>query len=546
MGKKKKGTSIKTIILIAVPVIFIILALITRGDGTNNNFIETFWALIPPILAIGLALITRQVYFSLFAGVIGGALLYANFNLEATLNNIVSEGFIGNLTDGWNMGILIFLVILGILVSLFNKAGGSAAYGKWAAKRIKTRRGALLSTFGLSLLLFVDDYFNCLTLGSVMRPLTDKLKVSRAKLAYMIDATAAPICIIAPISSWAAAVSGVVSETDDGLNLFIRAIPYNMYALLTLVMVFVIAVIKFDFGPMKLHEDNAIKYNDLYTTPDRPYREVEAEAETGSSKGGVIDLVLPILVLIVCCVIGMVYTGGFFEGASFIEAFANCDASVGLVLGSLVTLMFTFCFYIFRRVLTLKEFSEAIPRGFSAMVPAMLILSFAWALSGMTGLLGGKEFVSGLLASGASGLMNFMPVIIFLVACGLSFATGTSWGTFGILLPIVASVFPPTSELIIISVSACLAGAVYGDHCSPISDTTIMSSTGAQCEHINHVNTQLPYATLIAAISAVMYILAGFVQNVFVVLPLGIIITVAVLLLMKYLSTNRKSAPNAA
>ncbi|MCL1805362.1 MAG: Na+/H+ antiporter NhaC family protein [Clostridiales bacterium] len=536
---KGNQKAVKAIALAAVLVLFVVVGLIARGDGSGDNFSETFWALIPPIIAIGLALITREVYISLFVGIITGALLYANFNVEGAMLAIFTEGFIGSLADDWNIGILMFLVMLGILVSLVNKAGGSAAYGVWAAKKIKSRTGALLATSALGVLIFVDDYFNCLTVGSVMRPLTDKHNISRAKLAYLIDATAAPICIIAPVSSWAAAVSGVVDNTD-GFAWFVRAIPYNFYALLTLAMVLTIALLRFDYGPMKVHEDNAVNKGDLYTTPERPYQ--NAEAEVPSSKGGIIDLVLPVIVLVVCCVIGMGYTGGLFEGASFVEAFADCDPSIGLVLGAFVALAFTFFFYIFRRILTLTEFNEAISKGFSAMVPAILILVFAWTLSGMTGLLGGAEYVSGLLENSASSLYNFMPVIVFLIACGLSFATGTSWGTFGILLPIAVSVMDPASELMVITISACLAGAVYGDHCSPISDTTIMSSTGAQCEHINHVSTQLPYASLVAAVTAVMYILAGFVQNAFIVLPLALLVMVGVLIAMKSMSKGKQAA----
>ncbi len=508
-----------------------------------SSMYSTFWALVPPIVAIALALITKEVYSSLFVGIVVGALFHANFNVELALNTVVSDGFIANLTDSWNMGILIFLVILGVLVQLVNKAGGSAAYGAWAQRSIKTRRGAQLATFGLGALIFVDDYFNCLTVGSVMRPVTDRHNISRAKLAYLIDATAAPICMIAPISSWAAAVTGVVEGTN-GLELFIRAIPYNFYSLLTIVMILTITLMKFDFGPMKRHEENA-QEGDLYTTEARPYAQIEQE--TGNPKGKVIDLVLPIVVLIISCVAGMVYTGGFFgpDKVSFIDAFAGCDASLGLTLGSLVSLLFAMIYFMARRVLTFKNIAECIPKGFQAMVPAILILTFAWTLGGMTGLLGGKEYVADIVKGSAAGLQMFLPAIVFLVAVGLSFSTGTSWGTFGILLPIVVGVLDPSSELLIITVSACLAGAVCGDHCSPISDTTIMASTGAQCDHVNHVSTQLPYALLVAGVSFVFYILAGWIKIWWITLPIACVAMVAVLFILKMAMTNKKASMKA-
>lgn len=533
---------------------FVLLLAVTTAFGTETaEFVEevagveaathvsnmhaTFWALVPPIIAIGLALITKEVYTSLFIGIVVGALFYANFNVELALNTMMTDGFIKKLSDSGNVGILIFLVILGIMVQLVNKAGGSAAYGAWAGKRIKTKTGAQLSTFALGVLIFVDDYFNCLTVGSVMRPITDRHKISRAKLAYLIDATAAPICMIAPISSWAAAVTGVV-EGYNGLELFIRAIPYNFYSLLTIVMIITISLMKFDFGPMRVHEENAEK-GDLYTTPDRPY--ANAEEEETSSRGKVYDLLIPILVLIVCCVFGMVYTGGFFEGESFINSFANSDASYGLAIGSGVSLVFAFVYFMLRRVITFKEFAEAIPRGFAAMVPAILILTFAWTLGGMTELLGADAYVAGLVEGSAAGFQMFLPAIVFLVACGLSFATGTSWGTFGILLPIVVAVLDISNPLLIITVSACLAGAVCGDHCSPISDTTIMASTGAQSNHVNHVSTQLPYALLVAAVSFVFYIVAGAVKSAWIALPLACVAMVAVLFGIKLATARRDS-----
>ena len=487
----------------------------------------TFWSLLPPIIAIALALITKEVYASLFVGILSGALIYSGFNPWGMVTNTF-DVMISKLADGWNVGILIFLVTLGMMVALINKAGGSAAYGRWASVHIKSRVGAIISTAVLGMLIFVDDYFNCLTVGSVMRPVTDKHNVSRAKLSYIIDATAAPICIIAPISSWAAAVSSVAPE-GQGLTLFIQSIPYNLYALLTLFTVFAMALMKFDFGSMRLHEDNAMK-GDLYTTEARPY--ASASNEEGNPKGTVLDLILPIVALIISCVLCMVYTGGFFDGENFMDAFANCDASLGLVLGSVLALVFTALLYLPRKVITFNQFSNGLTDGFKAMVPAMLILTFAWTLSGVTGQLGATVFVAEFVRNSASGLANFLPAIVFLIGTGLAFATGTSWGTFGVLLPIVCSVFP-SGELMVIAVAACLAGAVCGDHCSPISDTTIMASTGGQCDHINHVNTQLPYALTVAGVSFLGYILAGFVQNAWIVLPVSLVAMFVVLLVIK-------------
>lgn len=510
--------------------------------GQVSSMYATFWSLVPPLVAIILALITKEVYSSLFVGIVVGALFYTNFDLNQAyitiFTNETEGGFLAKLSDSWNVGILVFLVVLGIMVSVMNKAGGSAAYGAWAAERIKTRKGALLSTFLLGVLVFVDDYFNCLTVGSVMRPVTDTHNISRAKLAYIIDATAAPICIIAPISSWAAAVAGVV-EGVNGLDLFISAIPYNFYALLTIVTVLTLTITNFDFGPMSLHEKNAQENNDLFTSGSRTYADAGENVVTG--KGKVIDLILPVLVLIVCCVTGMVYTGGFFEGTSFVDAFAGCDASVGLLLGSTAALLITFFIYIPRRVLTFGEFMECLPEGFKAMVPAILILSFAWTLSGITGLLGAKEFVASILASNTGMLQIFLPVIVFGIAMFLAFATGTSWGTFGILLPIVVPILDPTSELLTITVAATLAGAVCGDHCSPISDTTIMASTGAQCDHINHVSTQLPYALMVAVVSAVNYVLAAVVQNWMINLPVAIVSMIATIFVVKKIHEGKQS-----
>lgn len=483
----------------------------------------TILSLLPPIIAIVLALLTKEVYSSLFVGILSGALIYSNGNVW----NMVLTTFdtmISKICDSWNVGILIFLVMLGMMVSLVNKAGGSAAYGRWASKHIKTKAGALVSTSVLGMLIFIDDYFNCLTVGSVMRPVTDKFKISREKLAYIIDSTAAPVCIIAPISSWAAAVSSIAPE-GEGLNLFIRSIPYNLYALLTLLCVVVMSVMGLDFGKMRMVELAAAS------------KESEENAASDEIKGTVLDLMLPIGVLIVSCVTAMIYTGGFFDAESgcyhnFVEAFAGCDASQGLVLGAFVTIVMAMLLYLPRRVLTFTQFTDSFVDGFKAMVPAILILTFAWTLSGITNQLGAKIYVAELVRGTASGLANLLPAIIFLIGVGLAFSTGTSWGTFGVLLPIVCAVFP-SGELMVISVSACLAGAVCGDHCSPISDTTIMASAGADCNHIGHVSTQLPYALTVAGVSFLGYLLAGFVQKVWIVLPVAVVMMLATLLVIR-------------
>lgn len=507
-----------------------------RREVNNMDMFATFWALVPPIIAIVLALITKEVYSSLFIGILVGGLFYSGFSFEGTLNHIFEDGFLAVLSDSYNVGILIFLVILGAMVSLMNRAGGSAAFGRYAKEKIKTRVGAQLATIALGVLIFIDDYFNCLTVGSVMRPVTDGHKVSRTKLAYLIDATAAPVCIIAPISSWAAAVTGFV-EGEDGFSIFISAIPYNFYALLTIVMMLGLILMNIDFGPMKEFEEKAEK-GDI--SPDE---NMTANTEIpASSKGKVIDLIIPIVVLIICCVIGMIYTGGFFEGANFIEAFSNSDASVGLALGSICAILITVIIYLLRRVLTFTECMECLPNGFKSMVPAILILTFAWTLKAMTDSLGAKEFVAAAMEQSAGSLMNFLPAIIFLVGCFLAFSTGTSWGTFGILIPIVVAVFAGSNhELMIISISACMAGAVCGDHCSPISDTTIMASAGAQCKHINHVNTQLPYAILVAAVSFVTYIIAGFAQSAFISLPIGILLMLGTLFVIKRVMAGKSA-----
>jgi len=510
------------------------------GRGTEYNdskLYSTFWALVPPMIAIALALITKEVYSSLFIGILVGALFYSNFNIVGTVDAIIGNGFIGSLSDAWNAGIYLFLVLLGVMVALINMSGGAAAFGRWAVKNIKTRAGAMLACFVLGVLIFIDDYFNCLTVGSVMTPITDRHKISRAKLSYLIDATAAPICMIAPISSWAAAVSSIASDTDGmytGIQLFCMAIPYNFYSLLTFVFVIGIIVMNLDYGPMKLCEMNALINGELGAI--EPHEDNENEG-----KGIVLDLLLPIIVLIVLCIVGMIYVGGFFDGADFITAFGDTDASVGLPLGAIVALVFTVIYLILRKRITFKEAMECLPKGFIAMVPAILILTFALSLKGMTGLLGADMFVKFLMKSAAPGLANFLPAIIFVVACFLAFSTGTSWGTFGILIPIVTKIFiDPTSALYIIGISACLAGAVCGDHCSPISDTTIMASAGAKCDHVSHVSTQLPYVLTVAGISFVCYILAGLIQNVFIVLPIGIALTIGTLFVIKYLANAKK------
>jgi len=520
---------------------------------SDSKYYATFMALVPPLVAIALALITKEVYSSLFVGIVLGAFMAANWSPIGALDNIigvhsddVSYGLIGSISG--LAGIFMFLVILGAMVALINKAGGSAAFGRWAETHIKSRVGAQIATFILGVLIFIDDYFNCLTVGSVMRPVTDKHKISRAKLAFLIDATAAPICMIAPVSSWAAAVSDYAEGTGlSGIELFCRAIPYNFYSLLMIVFVVSITLMKFDYGPMKLHEYNAITNGDLYTSGQDNVE--KAETVEANPKGKVIDLILPILVLVVVSIMGLLYVGGFFGAnvhtdateytGSFIGAFGNTDATIGLPWGALVALIATIIYLIVRRVITFKDAMDAIPNGFKAMVPAILILTFATTLKGMTGLLGSDPYIDMLMTSAAPGLANFLPAIIFLVACVLAFSTGTSWGTFGILIPIVATIFEPGSDLMIIGMSACLAGSVCGDHCSPISDTTIMSSAGSQSNHVNHVSTQLPYALTVAAISFTVYLLAAFVQSAFVLLPVGIALTIGTLLVIKALTKNK-------
>lgn len=527
MTSKKKSGKATWFVLTAVVVILLVAAFTTTAETVQ----QTFWALVPPIVAISLALATKEVYSSLFVGVVTGGLLYSGFSFEGTINHVYTDGVVKVLSDSYNVGILIFLVILGIIVSLMNKSGGSAAFGRWAQTKIKNRVGAQLATIGLGALIFIDDYFNCLTVGSVMRPVTDKFQISRAKLAYLIDSTAAPICIIAPISSWAAAVSGFVPGDTNGIALFIQCIPYNFYALFTILFMICIAVMKSDYGLMELHELNAIK-GDLYTTSERPYESFEESIK--EDDGHLLDMLLPVLVLIVCCVTGMIWSGGFFEGNGFVEAFSNSDASVGLAVGSFFGLIITLVLYMARRVMTFSEFMECVPQGFVSMITPILILTFAWALKSMTDSLGAAPYVAGLIENSAGGFVNFLPAIIFLIGCFLAFATGTSWGTFGILIPIVVSAFQDTDpQLMIIAMSACMAGAVCGDHCSPISDTTIMASAGAQCFHLNHVNTQLAYALTVAAIAAVSFVVAGFTRSAMFGWIVGIVLVIVVLFILK-------------
>ncbi len=535
---------IPKVLIIAFVVGFGVLCAFT---GSITEPVGTLWSLFPPVIAIGLALLTKEVYSSLFVGILVGGLLSTGFNPIHTVDSMISDGFISAVSG--SAGIFIFLVLLGIIVALLNKAGGSQAFGAWAAKHVKGKIGAALATFAFGILIFIDDYFNCLTVGAVMRPVTDKAKISRAKLSYLIDATAAPVCMIAPISSWAAAVSGYAPD-GQGISLFIQAIPYNFYSLMTFVFIITLTLMKFDYGPMRLHEKNA-ENGDLFTFGGSTGGNDEEAPATKKAK--VIDLVLPIVVLIAVCVYSLFYVGrcmgeewvfasaNYDASLGFVDAFSNTDATVGLPWGGIVALVFVMVYFVARRLVTVKEAMECIPKGFIAMVPAILILTMATSLKNMTSLLDSGTFVEATLAN-ASGLNNFLPAIIFVVACFIAFATGTSWGTFGILIPIVLAIFPVGSVLGVMSMSACLAGAVCGDHCSPISDTTIMSSAGAQCNHINHVSTQLPYAITVAAISFVSYIVAGFVQNVYISLAIAIVLTIGTLFVIKMMSKDKKVA----
>ena len=543
MRTQRRWTGI--LLVIAASLLLTFPAFAADGEAAASSMYGTFWALIPPVVAIVLALITKEAFSSLFIGILVGALFQCNFAPVATLDTIINDGFVAAIAD--SAGIFLFLVLLGIVVALINASGGSAAFGRWAEKNIKTRVGAILATFVLGVLIFVDDYFNCLTVGSVMRPITDGHRVSRAKLSYLIDATAAPVCMIAPVSSWAAAVSGVAADLDTGISgieLFVKAIPYNFYSLLTFVFVIALTLMKFDYGPMKLHEMNAQLKGDLGAL------DTETEEEE-NSRGRVIDLVLPVVVLIIFCVIGMIYVGGFFGtdawggtdyAGDFIGAFGNTDAYISLPWGALIALILTIIYMVARRVMTFKEAMACVPKGFIAMVPPITILTMAVSLKTMTSLLGADVFVHDVMEGAAQGLYAMLPAVIFLVACLLAFASGTSWGTFGILIPIVVAIFDPSSTLLTIGISACLAGAVCGDHCSPISDTTIMASAGAQCDHVNHVSTQLPYAITVAAVSFVSFVIAGFVQNAVICLIIGAVLMIATLFVIRNVTGGKQAA----
>ena len=544
MGKNKTSTIIKLVFIV------IVVALVIIAAASGNDHYSTIWALLPPVVAIGLALATKEVYSSLFVGIFIGGVLYSGFGGRQLWVHIFQDGFVASVADSYNVGILIFLVILGAIVALMNKAGGSEAFGRWASEHIKTKTGAMLATIFLGILIFIDDYFNCLTVGSVMRPVAEKHSISKEKLSYLIDATAAPICIIAPVSSWAAAVSGFVKDSGvSGFGLFVKAIPFNFYAILTIVMMLTLAFMKFDYGPMRKFEpyttESAKQKIETMIKREGSFAEgIEAKEEVvvkdkSRNTGKVIDLLIPIIVLIIACVLGMLFSGGFFDGAGVIDAFSDSDASVGLVLGSACTLIIVVIYYLCRRILKFQDIMSCIPEGFKAMVPAILILVFAWTLKGMTDALGAKEYVEALVKGSASGFQIMLPAIIFLIACFLSFSTGTSWGTFGILIPITISVFPITTSIGVVCVSACMAGAVCGDHCSPISDTTIMASAGADCDHINHVNTQLPYAITVALVSFVSYIIAGFVPKWGIVLPIAIVLMVATLIVIKKVTDKK-------
>lgn len=531
---KEERKKIISLISVGAVLLFLVVAYFTTTEDTVQ---ESFWSLLPPLIAIVLALGTKEVYSSLFIGILSGGLLFSGFSFEGSIRHIFMDSIIPVLSTSANVGILCFLVILGMMVQLINKTGGSRAFGEWTKGVIETRSGAMLATVALGCLIFIDDYFNCLTLGSVMRPVTDKHRISRAKLAYIIDTTAAPICIIAPISSWAAAVSGFV-EGEDGMKIFLETIPYNFYALLSICMMLFLIILKVDFASMWVHERNAEEKGDLFTTAERPYGEGE---EDKGKTGSIPDMLVPIFLLILSCIIGLIYSGGFFAGADFITAFSHSDAPTGLVLGSFMALVISLIYYLSKKAISFQEAMNCLPEGFRQMVPAILILTFAWSLKAMTDSLGAKEFVSELVEGRADTMLSFLPSFVFLIAVGLSFATGTSWGTFGILIPIVVGVFDKSDyNMMIISISSCMAGAVCGDHCSPISDTTIMSSAGAQCVHLNHVSTQLPYAILVALVSFFAYIMAGFIKNPWVSFSAAAILLFFILLQIKHIQIARE------
>ena len=537
--KKSRRKEIRRVLSLITAGVVLLFLCMAYFFTTKNTVQQSFWSLVPPLIAISLALVTKEVYSSLFLGILSGALLYTGYNPEKSIRHIFIEGIFEVLSNPGNVGILCFLVILGMMVQLMNKTGGSRAFGNWAQKHIKTRRGSMFATMILGCLIFIDDYFNCLTVGSVMLPATDKARISRAKLAYLIDTTAAPICIIAPISSWAAAVSGFV-EGENGMKLFVQTIPYNFYALLSICMMIFLILLNVDFGPMAEHEKNALEKGDLFTTEERPYGEGEQGKE---GEGKIMDMLFPVITLAVFCVIGMIYSGGFFSGTDFVTAFSQSDAPTGLVFGSFMALVFTLLFYFLRSSISFHDAMQCLPEGFKQMVPAILILTFAWTLKEMTDSLGAKEFVEGIVAGRAGAMLSLLPAFVFMIAVGLSFATGTSWGTFGILIPIVVGVFQKTDyTMMIIAMSSCMAGAVCGDHCSPISDTTIMSSAGAQCMHLNHVTTQFPYAMLVALVSVIAYILAGFLKSPWIALGVSTFILFAILMEIKRRQSPKKTA----
>ena len=537
--KKSRRKEIRRVLSLFTAGVVLLFLCMAYFFTTKNTVQQSFWSLVPPLIAISLALVTKEVYSSLFLGILSGALLYTGYNPEKSIRHIFIEGIFEVLSNPGNVGILCFLVILGMMVQLMNKTGGSRAFGNWAQKHIKTRRGSMFATMILGCLIFIDDYFNCLTVGSVMLPATDKARISRAKLAYLIDTTAAPICIIAPISSWAAAVSGFV-EGENGMKLFVQTIPYNFYALLSICMMIFLILLNVDFGPMAEHEKNALEKGDLFTTEERPYGEGEQGKE---GEGKIMDMLFPVITLAVFCVIGMIYSGGFFSGTDFVTAFSQSDAPTGLVFGSFMAIVFTLLFYFLRSSISFHAAMQCLPEGFKQMVPAILILTFAWTLKEMTDSLGAKEFVEGIVAGRAGAMLSLLPAFVFMIAVGLSFATGTSWGTFGILIPIVVGVFQKTDyTMMIIAMSSCMAGAVCGDHCSPISDTTIMSSAGAQCMHLNHVTTQFPYAMLVALVSVIAYILAGFLKSPWIALGVSTFILFAILMEIKRRQSPKKTA----
>ena len=542
---EKKSTRVTYLVAWAVIIVLLVIAAVTKPDGVYG----TLWSLMPPFVAIGLALISKETFSSLFFGILVGALLFSNFAPWATVCNLIGPdmGITSVLTDSWNMGIVVFLVILGVLVNLMNRGGGSAAFGRWAKKTVKSRCAAQLITMGLGVLIFIDDYFNCLTVGSVMRPVTESHKISRAKLAYIIDATAAPVCMLIPVSSWGAAVSSYVTDNvieagHTGIELFVSQIPYNYYCLLTLVMIITISLLNIDYGPMLTHEYNAQVKDDLFTTPERPFAGAD-DYEEGAGRSSVADLLVPIVVLIICCVCGMIWTGGFFDGVGFLDAFAECDAAYGLTIGGIVSLLFTFIWFWLRKAIKFTESFSSIPEGFKQMVEPILILTFAWTLKSMTDNLGSTDFVNSVLAD-AGTLKNFLPAIIFVVAAVIAFATGTSWGTIGIMVPIVCNAFDPATEwsLLQVGLAAACAGGVCGDHCSPISDTTIMASAGAHCFHLNHVSTQIPYAFTVVCVSFVSFIIAGFMQKAIICLIIGAALMVATLLVIKAVVSKKHAA----